>query len=52
MDENIDPVASKVFDFVKDNYELSETNLTIDGFSVMEYNDSNYFLTSPSLLIK
>ncbi|MDR0374650.1 MAG: D-aminoacyl-tRNA deacylase [Treponema sp.] len=43
MDKNIDPVASKIFSFVENNYKLSKINLTVDGFSVMEYNDGNYF---------
>ena len=38
-DENIDPVASKSFAFLKKNYKFSETNILIDSFPVMEYND-------------
>jgi len=43
MDENIDPVASKVFNHIKGNTELSETSVIIDGFPALEYNNGNYF---------
>ena len=43
MDENIDPVASKVFNYVQRNNDLLETNLIIDGFSVLEYKREHIF---------
>ena len=44
MNGNIDPVAQKVFNYLKDNNTLSETALIIDGFSVLEYHqDDDYF---------
>jgi D-tyrosyl-tRNA(Tyr) deacylase len=43
MDKNIDPVAAGVFDYLRDNNDISETGLTIDGFPVMEYDNGNYF---------
>jgi D-tyrosyl-tRNA(Tyr) deacylase len=43
MDENIDPVASKVFSYVQRNNDLLETNLTIDEFSVLEYKKEHVF---------
>ena len=43
MDENIDPVASKVFNYVQRNNSLLETNLIIDGFSVLEYKKEHVF---------
>jgi D-tyrosyl-tRNA(Tyr) deacylase len=43
MDKNIDPVASSVFNYLRNNNVFLETELSVDGFSVMEYNDGNYF---------
>jgi D-tyrosyl-tRNA(Tyr) deacylase len=43
MDENIDPVASKIFNYVQSNNGLLETNLAIDGFSVLEYKKEHIF---------
>lgn len=43
MEENIDPVASNVFNFIENKYTLSETNVTIDGFPVLEFGKGNYF---------
>ena len=41
MDGNIDSVAPKVFNFLNVNYDLSETALIIDEFSVLEYNQND-----------
>jgi D-tyrosyl-tRNA(Tyr) deacylase len=43
-DKNRDPVASSVFNHLQNNHDFRETTLTIDGFSVMEYSNGNYFL--------
>jgi len=44
VDGNIDPVAPKVFKYLKDNIALSKTVLNIDGFSVLEYHrNDDYF---------
>jgi len=43
MDENIDPVASKVFNYIQRNNNLIETDLIIDGYSVMENKNENVF---------
>ncbi|MDR2796867.1 MAG: hypothetical protein LBB80_00815 [Treponema sp.] len=43
MDETIDPVASKVFNFIKNNNILSVTSIKIDGFPVFEFDNGNYF---------
>jgi D-tyrosyl-tRNA(Tyr) deacylase len=43
-DGNIDPVAPKVFNHLKNNNNLPETALEIDGFSVLEYHQNDdYF---------
>lgn len=43
MEKSIDPVASQVFDCIENNNTLSETDIKIDGFSVLEFNNGNYF---------
>ena len=43
IDKNIDPVAFNVFNYLQNNYNITETKLTIDEFPVMEYNNGNYF---------
>ena len=43
INEKTDPVASKVFNYVNNNNNLSETDITIDGFPVMEKNNGNIF---------
>jgi D-tyrosyl-tRNA(Tyr) deacylase len=43
MDKNIDPVASKIFNYVQNNNSLLETDLKIDGFSVLEYKKEHVF---------
>ena len=43
MNEKTDPVASKVFNYIRNNNNLSETDTIIDGFPVMEENNGNIF---------
>ncbi|MDR0722250.1 MAG: D-aminoacyl-tRNA deacylase [Treponema sp.] len=43
MDETIDPVASKVFNVIESNNRVSEAHIKIDGFPVLELNNSNCF---------
>jgi hypothetical protein len=43
MDKNIDPVASKVFNFIQNNNTLLQNNVIIDGFPVLEFDNGNYF---------
>ena len=43
MDSNIDPVASNVFNYLESHFSLSETNIIIDDYPVMEHNNGNSF---------
>jgi len=43
VDGNIDPVAPEVFNHLKDNNDLSETVLKIDGYPVLEYHKNDHY---------
>lgn len=43
-DKDIDPVASKVFNYLQNNNYFAETKLIIDGYPVTEYSNGNCFL--------
>jgi hypothetical protein len=53
INNNIDPVASKVLDYLKKNYTLIETDIIIDGYTVLYYKVKNniyYFISLNNVL--